>query len=157
MIKSTEIKFIPIITLFKDFLFKHIWYYLLKMPSLLKVFYVYCSPKEPPPPKEEPAWNTVKSAVQHLTGDNFAQVTREKDVTMVMFYAPWCGHCKKSKPEYQVTVWILLKFRNRSAVAVNCWVVNHSLEVSCNVEYITSACLVTADWQTVIYYSTIHC
>ena len=64
-------------------------------------FFVSFSPQEPPPPpKEEPAWNTVKSAVQHLTGSNFDMI-KDKSAALVMFYAPWCGHCKKAKPSFQ--------------------------------------------------------
>lgn len=39
-----------------------------------------------------------------LTDDNFDEVVMQsnKDV-MIMFYAPWCGHCKSMKPEYAVT------------------------------------------------------
>lgn len=77
-------------------------------------------PKEPPPPPApEPAWNTVKSEVKHLTGDNFTQVTGEKDVTLVMFYAPWCGHCKKAKPEYQSAA-DKITDKSRIMAAVDC-------------------------------------
>lgn len=81
---------------------------------LISAICVYSSPKEPPPPPVEPAWNTVKSEVKHLSGSNFTQVTTEKDVTLVMFYAPWCGHCKKAKPEYQVNRQILHSVRELS-------------------------------------------
>ena len=66
------------------------------------LFFIFSPQEPPPPPAPEPAWNSVKSEVKHLTGNNFTEVTGEKDVTLVMFYAPWCGHCKKAKPEYQV-------------------------------------------------------
>ena len=50
--------------------------------------------------------------------------------------------------------------RNRSAPAVNCWVISHCLEVICKEDQITSAqreiYLRTTDLQTVNYYSTIH-
>ena len=35
-----------------------------------------------------------------LTPDNFDSVVDGSKNVFVMFYAPWCGHCKKFKPEY---------------------------------------------------------
>ncbi|XP_060583219.1 protein disulfide-isomerase A5-like [Ruditapes philippinarum] len=78
------------------------------------------NPKEPgPPPEAEPAWDTVKSAVNHLTGDNFSSFTASKDAVLVMFYAPWCGHCKKAKPSYQGAADKLGDSR-RALAAVDC-------------------------------------
>lgn len=40
--------------------------------------------------------------VVQLTDKNFDQeVVQSKDVWMVLFYAPWCGHCKRFHPEYE--------------------------------------------------------
>jgi len=42
------------------------------------------------------------SPVIKLDSSNFRkEVVRSDDVWMVEFYAPWCGHCKSLKPEYE--------------------------------------------------------
>jgi len=55
----------------------------------------------PPPPPPEPEWSTVESRVNHLGEENFTTFLAEHPSTLIMFYAPWCGHCKAAKPEYQ--------------------------------------------------------
>jgi len=60
-------------------------------------------PKEPPPPPpEELPWaETSGDLILHLKDDTFKDTLKKKKHVLVMFYAPWCGHCKKAKPEFQ--------------------------------------------------------
>eukprot|EP00088_Acartia_fossae_P059160 TRINITY_DN6994_c0_g1_i2.p1 TRINITY_DN6994_c0_g1~~TRINITY_DN6994_c0_g1_i2.p1 ORF type:complete len:684 (+),score=152.98 TRINITY_DN6994_c0_g1_i2:49-2100(+) len=36
-----------------------------------------------------------------LNRDTFAHFVKPKELVMVEFYAPWCGHCKTLEPEYE--------------------------------------------------------
>jgi len=43
---------------------------------------------------------SVGANVVELTDSDFDSSLEGMDTALVMFYAPWCGHCKKLKPEF---------------------------------------------------------
>ncbi|XP_060077241.1 protein disulfide-isomerase A5-like [Ylistrum balloti] len=87
------------------------------------------SSKEPTPPAKEESWSDVPSGVKHLTDDNFASEMAKMDSALVMFYAPWCGHCKKAKPAFQAAADKLEKMeKSRGFVAVDCTVAHDTCE-----------------------------
>lgn len=57
-------------------------------------------PPEVEPEEEEQPWSEVVSDVVHLSDDTFDSFVSENPSVLVMFYAPWCGHCKAMKPHY---------------------------------------------------------
>jgi len=72
-------------------------------------------PKEPPPPPPpETDWSEEETDVVHLTEDDFASFLKKKKHVLVMFYAPWCGHCKRAKPHFTAAA---AKLRDNNKVA----------------------------------------
>lgn len=59
------------------------------------------NPEVPLTKIQEPEWSDTDSEIVHLTAASFDPVIKEEASVLVMFYAPWCGHCKRMKPEYE--------------------------------------------------------
>ncbi|PWN45526.1 hypothetical protein IE81DRAFT_309237 [Ceraceosorus guamensis] len=50
-----------------------------------------------------------KSDVVDLTKDTFASFVENENLSLVEFFAPWCGHCQALKPHYEESATALLK------------------------------------------------
>jgi len=48
------------------------------------------------------SFSTSNAEVIALTPDTFSSVVGSGKPAFVEFYAPWCGHCKKLAPEYEI-------------------------------------------------------
>ncbi|XP_077869020.1 protein disulfide-isomerase A5-like [Saccoglossus kowalevskii] len=95
--KRYEVKGYPTVKYFKDGEFA--WDFNERLKD--KIIEHMRDPQEPPPPPPpEPAWSEQETDVHHLTEETFKPFLKKKKHTLVMFYAPWCGHCKKAKPEF---------------------------------------------------------
>ena len=52
--------------------------------------------------------------------DDPKKVLSSSKPTMVLFYAPWCGHCKTMKPEYERLRDKYMKNPNKNVAMINC-------------------------------------
>ncbi|XP_002065125.2 protein disulfide-isomerase A5 [Drosophila willistoni] len=81
-------------------------------------------PKEPPPPPPpEKNWEEEENAqevIHFLNDETFSSTLKRKKHALVMFYAPWCGHCKHTKPEFTAAAISLQDDPRVAFVAVDC-------------------------------------
>ena len=75
-----------------------------------------------PPPPEKLWSDDEETSVVLLNKANFETSLKEKEHVLVMFAAPWCGHCKRAKPEYSSAAEELKDNSNVMLGAVDCTV-----------------------------------
>ena len=51
----------------------------------------------------------IENDIIVLTEDTFDKTLEKQDHILLMFYAPWCSHCKKFKPELEKAAAVLRK------------------------------------------------
>lgn len=62
-----------------------------------------------------------------LTDKTFGKFIQDEPVTLVEFYAPWCGHCKSLKPHYAKAATLLASEKIKIA-KVDCTVEKQACE-----------------------------
>ena len=68
----------------------------------------------------EDNWESEKSSVVHLNSESFSTVLKKRKFSLVMFYAPWCGHCKRLKPHYALAAQLVKQQPKVLLAAVDC-------------------------------------
>ena len=72
------------------------------------------------PALTRPLHTSTHAQVVHLTDEDFKPFLKKKKHVLVMFYAPWCGHCKKAKPEYMAAADHFKDDKKTVLAAVDC-------------------------------------
>ena len=88
-----KVKGFPTVKFFKEG--KFAWEY--NERDEAKILEFMRNPIEPPVKQAEPEWKDEESYIIHTESSNFASSIKTKKHALVMFYAPWCGHCKTAK------------------------------------------------------------
>ena len=75
-----------------------------------------------PPPLKEPAhWREQAAEVCHVEGKRaFQDHVEARRFMFVMFYAPWCTHCTRAKPEFAKAAKTFADDQSISFVGVDC-------------------------------------
>jgi thiol-disulfide isomerase/thioredoxin len=60
----------------------------------------------------KPTWSPPPTDVVILTTENFTNFISNEELTLVEFYAPWCGHCKRLEPKFEKAATSLKKDTN---------------------------------------------
>ena len=116
--KRFEIKGFPSIQYFKDGEFAFNAGDAREEEAIIKFM---SDPKEPPPPPPpEKPWSEEPSDVVHLGEEDFKTFLKKKKHVLVIFYAPWCGHCKRAKPEFSAAAAVYKDNPKVEFVAVDC-------------------------------------
>ena len=62
--------------------------------------------------KQTVKWSEMDTDVLHLTSETFDTIKNSNSV-LVMFYAPWCSHCNRLKPHFEVAA---TELKNRQVI-----------------------------------------
>eukprot|EP00795_Rhopilema_esculentum_P014183 gene14183-5188_t len=116
--KKYDISGFPTVKYFSEGEFK----YTVRERTADKIVDFMKDPKEPPPPPppDQPWSETSGKEILHLDDLTFKDSLKKRKHVLVMFYAPWCGHCKKAKPEYEKAALEFVDDRKVTFAAVDC-------------------------------------
>ena len=49
-----------------------------------------------------------------------AKIMNSSEPTLIFFHAPWCGHCKRAKPEFEKLMKKISGMKGKKAAMINC-------------------------------------
>uniref|UniRef100_A0A665WHT2 Protein disulfide-isomerase A5 n=1 Tax=Echeneis naucrates TaxID=173247 RepID=A0A665WHT2_ECHNA len=93
-------------------------YTLPQLRSKDKIIEFLHNPQAPPPPEQ--SWEDKPSSVSHLGSEDFREALKKKKHALVMFYAPWCPHCKNAVPHFTTAADLFKEDRKIVYAAVDC-------------------------------------